>query len=46
MTGPDGMEMSNRWEESLIMKGWVEDLWKRLDKEEIEAAVSSDKEHS
>jgi len=46
MTGPDGMEMSNRWEESLIMKGWVEDLWKRLDKEEIDAAVSSDKEHT
>ena len=46
MTGPDGMEMSNRWEESLTMKGWVEDLWKRLDKEEIDAAVSSDKEHT
>ncbi len=39
MTGPDGMEMSNRWEESLIMKGWVTDLWKRLDKEETEAVV-------
>jgi len=43
MTGPDGMEMSNRWEESLIMKGWIEDLWKRLEKEEIDAAVSSEK---
>jgi len=27
------------------MKGWVEDLWKRLDKEEIDAAVS-DKEQT
>lgn len=43
MTGPDGMEMSNRWEEAIIMKGWVEDLWKRLEKEEIESAVSSEK---
>ena len=46
MTGPDGMEMSNRWEESLVMKSWVEDLWKRLDKEEIDATISGDKEHS
>lgn len=44
MTGPDGMEMSNRWEEAIIMKGWVEDLWKRLENEEIEATVSNDKE--
>lgn len=42
MTGPDGLEMSNRWEESLIMKGWIEDLWKRLEKEDVEAAVSTD----
>lgn len=42
MTGPDGLEMSNRWEESLIMKGWIEDLWKRLEKEEVEATVSTD----
>ncbi len=40
MTGPDGMEMSNRWEESVIMKGWVEDLWARLDKEDLEQAVT------
>ena len=44
MTGPDGMEMSNRWEEAIIMKGWVEDLWKRLETEEIEATVTKDKE--
>jgi len=48
MTGSDGMELSNRWEESIIMKGWVEDLWKRLDKEDIDATVSTDgsKEHT
>ena len=44
VTGPDGMEMSNRWEEAIIMKGWVEDLWKRLENEEIEATVTKDKE--
>ncbi len=46
MTGPDGMEMSNRWEESLVMKGWIEDLWNRLEKEEIDATVTGDKTHS
>ena len=46
MTGPDGMEMSNRWEESLIMKGWIEGLWKRLEKEEIDATVSAEKAQS
>lgn len=46
MTGPDGMEMSNRWEESLIMKGWIEGLWKRLEKEEIDATVSVEKAQS
>jgi len=31
MTGPDGREMSNRWEEALVIKGWVEDIWAELD---------------
>jgi hypothetical protein len=39
MTDAQGMEMSNRWEESLIMKGWVEEIWARLVKEEAEQAV-------
>ncbi len=39
MTGPDGMEMSDRWQESLIMKSWVEDIWARLIKEEVEQTV-------
>lgn len=30
MTGPDGKEMSNRWQEALIIKGWVEDIWATL----------------
>jgi len=30
MTGPDGKEMSNRWEEALTIKGWVEDMWKQI----------------
>lgn len=29
MTGPDGREMSNRWDEALQIKAWVEDLWKQ-----------------
>ena len=33
MTGPDGREMSDRWEESLQLKGLVEDVWQRLEAE-------------
>lgn len=31
MTGPDGHEMSDRWEEALQIKGWVEEIWRGLD---------------
>lgn len=27
MTGPDGFELSDRWEEALKIKGWVEEIW-------------------
>lgn len=27
MTGPDGREMSNRWDEALTIKRWVEEIW-------------------
>ncbi len=27
MTGPDGREMSNRWDEALTIKSWVTDIW-------------------
>ena len=30
MTGPDGREMSNRWEEALLIKGWVRQIWDDL----------------
>ena len=32
MTGPDGREMSNRWDEALTIKGWVEDIWAELER--------------
>ena len=31
MTGPDGREMSNRWEEALVIKGWVEEMWAEME---------------
>ncbi len=31
MTGADGRELSNRWEEAQQIKGWVEDIWEDLD---------------
>ena len=30
MTGPDGREMSNRWEEAQVMKSWVRQIWDDL----------------
>ena len=30
MTGPDGREMSNRWEEAQAMKSWVREIWEDL----------------
>ncbi len=27
ITGADGFELSDRWEESLQIKGWIEDIW-------------------
>ena len=30
MTGPDGREMSNRWEEAQLIKTWVRDIWTEL----------------
>jgi hypothetical protein len=30
MTGADGMELSNRWDEALTIKGWAEEIWAEL----------------
>jgi hypothetical protein len=30
MTGPDGREMSNRWEEAQLIKTWVREIWDEL----------------
>jgi sugar phosphate isomerase/epimerase len=30
ITGPDGRELSDRWQEALMIKGWVEDIWRRV----------------
>lgn len=32
LTGPDGKEMSDRWEEALILKREVQAIWQRLEK--------------
>lgn len=34
MTDAQGREMSNRWEEALVIKGWVEAMWSDLSAEE------------
>lgn len=31
MTGPDGREMSNRWDEALMIKGWIEAMWAEME---------------
>ncbi|MFY0692667.1 MAG: sugar phosphate isomerase/epimerase [Paracoccaceae bacterium] len=30
MTGPDGREMSNRWEEALLIQKWIRGIWDDL----------------
>jgi hypothetical protein len=34
ITGRDGLELSDRWEEALVMKRWIEEIWARLETEE------------
>ena len=31
MTGPNGKEMSNRWEEALIIRQWVMRMWDEME---------------
>lgn len=31
ITGPDGREMSDRWQEALQIKAWVEEIWAELE---------------
>ena len=33
ITGADGWELSDRWEDALTIKGWVEEIWRGLDGE-------------
>ncbi len=33
ITGPDGYEIADRWEEALVIKDWGRALWARLEKE-------------
>jgi len=35
MTDGSGLELSDRWQESLQIKGWVEDIWADLAAEEM-----------
>ncbi len=39
MTGPDGYELSDRWQEALLMKRLVRELWDRLERESMKPAV-------
>lgn len=33
ITGPDGRELSDRWQEALVMKDMIRSLWNRIDQE-------------
>lgn len=37
MTGADGKEMSNRWEEAQLIMGWVREIWAELERDEAAA---------
>ncbi|MEN0108285.1 MAG: sugar phosphate isomerase/epimerase [Pseudomonas sp.] len=34
ITGADGLELSDRWQEALTIKRWAEELWQELDAEQ------------
>jgi hypothetical protein len=34
MTGPDGYELSDRWQEALMLKDMARDLWQKIEAEE------------
>lgn len=40
MTGPDGYELSDRWQEALTLKDMVRALWARIEAEESAAAAA------
>ena len=31
ITGADGYEITDRWEEALLIKGWAEEIWSNLE---------------
>jgi hypothetical protein len=35
MTDANGQEMSNRWEEALLIRKWVTEIWNELEKEKL-----------
>jgi hypothetical protein len=37
MTGPDGAELSDRWQEALMLKEMIRSLWQRIEREEQDA---------
>jgi hypothetical protein len=38
ITGPDGMELSDRWQDALVMKDMVRALWRRIEDEDAGSA--------
>ena len=31
ITGPDGRELSDRWQEAITIRSWIEDTWQEVD---------------
>jgi hypothetical protein len=40
ITGPDGAELSDRWQDALVMKDMVRALWQRIVEEDAPAGRS------
>jgi hypothetical protein len=39
ITGPDGAELSDRWQDALVLKSMIEGLWRRIETEDVQAAA-------
>ncbi len=39
ITGADGYELSDRWQEALMLKSMIRDLWSRIEQEQTAKAA-------
>jgi hypothetical protein len=41
ITGPDGLELSDRWQDALALKAMIRTLWQRIEAEEQQSKAAA-----